>query len=692
MTSPPEARTNHTAVWTGSKMIVWGGMATFVGYFNTGGIWTPGPGGGSWTALDTLTDVPDGRENHTAVWTGSKMVVWGGYNDTNGYLRDGGVWEDTGGGGTWTQMPTVGNMPSGRELHTAVWTGSEMVIWGGANLANGSLGDGGIWQDSGGAGTWIAGGVSAASAPEARQQHTAVWTGSEMIVWGGFNDHRSIGDEVLANGGIWTSSENSWQAVPETGSPSMRYRHAAAWVGGRMVVWGGFDYVTLGTGDIFDPSATGDAWSPATQVGAPVRRLDLTAVSTGSQMVVWGGANSGSTDTGGAFDVPGESIEAIRSVNASALPKQTMMLSGARVLMIADEQPRTRIYCAPNATIYVHNNPTETVSVEFGLVAAPICPDYWLLPDTATSDMPEGIVGAQGAYLTGTLAADQTGACVWGGATAEAELVNTGSFFNETTLTWHAMDAADADAPSARIRHACVALGEKMLVWGGQGVFGLLDDGAIYDRSGDTWEALAVDAAQPSARAGHGSTCDGAGNVYVFGGVTASGVVADGGMYVDGSGWSTDHLDASGVLAPRVDAFVFWSDALTDDCLIVWGGNDADGTPLCDGATYAASTWTALPSTNAPPQGYGRQACIAPGGHLLVYGGLIESPTGGLVYDHNLYDFDPDAGAWASPHAIGNPCRPHLGFRLFHTGLGSHNNLLMVGGFVGAEPVAGFVW
>src|SRR5213080_4596666 len=33
----------------------------------------------SWTATSTL-NAPDGREFHTAVWTGTEMIVWGGYN------------------------------------------------------------------------------------------------------------------------------------------------------------------------------------------------------------------------------------------------------------------------------------------------------------------------------------------------------------------------------------------------------------------------------------------------------------------------------------------------------------------------------------------------------------------------------------------------------------------------------------
>jgi hypothetical protein len=62
----------HTAVWTGSKMIVWGGYP----YMNTGGIYDLGAD--TWTATST-TNVPSGRADHTAVWTGSTMIVWGGF-------------------------------------------------------------------------------------------------------------------------------------------------------------------------------------------------------------------------------------------------------------------------------------------------------------------------------------------------------------------------------------------------------------------------------------------------------------------------------------------------------------------------------------------------------------------------------------------------------------------------------------
>ena len=66
-------RSVHTAVWTGSEMIVWGGE--FSGYSNTGGRYNPSTD--SWTAT-SLTNAPSARDGHTAVWTGSEMIVWGG--------------------------------------------------------------------------------------------------------------------------------------------------------------------------------------------------------------------------------------------------------------------------------------------------------------------------------------------------------------------------------------------------------------------------------------------------------------------------------------------------------------------------------------------------------------------------------------------------------------------------------------
>ena len=69
----------HTAVWTGSEMIVWGGLTTAAA-LNTGGRYDPATD--SWTATST-TNAPEARYYHTAVWTGTGMIVWGGDGATS---------------------------------------------------------------------------------------------------------------------------------------------------------------------------------------------------------------------------------------------------------------------------------------------------------------------------------------------------------------------------------------------------------------------------------------------------------------------------------------------------------------------------------------------------------------------------------------------------------------------------------
>ena len=72
-TNAPVDRQWQTAVWTGSEMIVWGGFH-FVGFVNTGGKYRPITN--SWTAT-SITNAPSARYGHSAVWTGSQMIVWG---------------------------------------------------------------------------------------------------------------------------------------------------------------------------------------------------------------------------------------------------------------------------------------------------------------------------------------------------------------------------------------------------------------------------------------------------------------------------------------------------------------------------------------------------------------------------------------------------------------------------------------
>jgi hypothetical protein len=69
-------------------MVVWGGVVSVGGLANTGGQYDPG--GDSW--IPTSTDfAPPARTRHTAVWSGTRMIVWGGEGPA-GILDAGGQW------------------------------------------------------------------------------------------------------------------------------------------------------------------------------------------------------------------------------------------------------------------------------------------------------------------------------------------------------------------------------------------------------------------------------------------------------------------------------------------------------------------------------------------------------------------------------------------------------------------------
>ena len=70
----PEARMGHTAVWTGSLMILWGGWNTPYGFYaplNSGGRYAPGAD--LWTPTSTTMDVPPVRSEEPSE-TGSSAA------------------------------------------------------------------------------------------------------------------------------------------------------------------------------------------------------------------------------------------------------------------------------------------------------------------------------------------------------------------------------------------------------------------------------------------------------------------------------------------------------------------------------------------------------------------------------------------------------------------------------------------
>ncbi|MEY4630146.1 MAG: hypothetical protein RIQ81_266 [Pseudomonadota bacterium] len=267
----------------------------------------------SWTATST-TQAPALRRHHAAVWTGSKLIVWGGGTGGEPVLvpvATGGIYDPV--ADSWTAVQTAG-APDARQNHAAIWTGSKMIVWGGIDRVTETA------FDSGGAfdpvlNQWS--NISAVGAPSPRwfpYSVGAVWTGTEMIVWGGSVFQDGVFG-VTNTGGHYDPSSNSWSSTTLDGAPLMRRGHAMHWAGTKLVVWGGVDDqgAAYGDGAIYIP---GTGWSSITSTNAPDARTNFTSVLAGTKMMVWGGHNGSELQTGSVYDIPGNQWTAMETTNA----------------------------------------------------------------------------------------------------------------------------------------------------------------------------------------------------------------------------------------------------------------------------------------------------------------------------------------------------------------------------------------
>lgn len=299
MSSP--SRWQHTAVWTGSKMVVWGGLY----YYSESSSYARNDGAAydpvadSWTAI--ATSPLSNRWGHDAVWstTTNEMIVWGGgVGASSGQqYADGAAYDPV--TNTWEALPPAPITP--RWKHSMVWTGAEVVIWGGQNYTNGYLRDGARYDPKTKIWTKF---PDPPAGLDGRFDHVSVYSGKEMLVWGGYSGispyARNDGARYLP-GGSWSAFSTPMDDVFATGTSSKRFAVQAWFGGGKLWLWTGAagtstsSYAAAG-GAWYDPST--DKWGTMDVTGAPTTpRTRASVVWTGKEAILWGGSNysTGST-------------------------------------------------------------------------------------------------------------------------------------------------------------------------------------------------------------------------------------------------------------------------------------------------------------------------------------------------------------------------------------------------------------
>ncbi|MBZ5639096.1 MAG: HYR domain-containing protein [Acidobacteriia bacterium] len=536
-------------------------------------------------------------------------------------------------------------LPTQRMEHTAVWTGSEMIVWGGRGRTYPQeLDTGGRYDPV--TDTWRH--MSTAGAPSPRGDHTAVWTGTEMIVWGGYGG--------LNTGGRYNPVTDEWKPTSTVSAPDPRRGHTAAWTGREMIVWGG----GLNSGGRYDP--TTDSWTPTDTRNAPSSGL---AIWTGRELLVW----SGSCSSGLRYD---PSTNEWTPFSATGAPSSCSCSTYSLAVWTGKEEI---VSCSGSwPPEFGKYNPTENTwspmeSPEVGARALAWTADRVVAVSTqgiAAYDPADGTWGPTSPYCLdnglwdpSTVSTD-TLAIVWGGGESGGHLYNSGLRYDPRTGSCTRTSTLNAPHSMAwPDDNRAVWAGSAMVTWGGWGTPTRVDR---YDVTTDSWSSVSAPLA--------GSVVSADGQVIWWDGTT-------GGRYDPVSDSWQPVSTANAPQNPQVlvstgtsvVALSSWSGGVYDLATDFWTPIPVSGPPPCTGfalwagdrvmlwchsegawfdfETYA---WQPIPPPPGPTLEYDR--VVWTGAEMILWGAVSK---GQGEYESDGYRFAPSTGTWTHVSQLDAP-------------------------------------
>ncbi len=263
--APIEIDAGLTSVWTGEEMLVSGLTAapdgSLLGAVEVAAAYDPETNG--WRRLGAPPKT-ESSCRRSAVWTGTEMLVWGCGPTAFNPQAD-----------RWRRLPAA---PIGAP-GLAVWTGRELIGWGGGCCGDATA-DGAAYDPAGN--TWRR---LAPSPLAGSQSPLGAWTGRELILFVSGLDPDGRPIEGAARAAAYRPATDAWRRIAPM--PSPRNGARALWDGREVLVVGGID--ARGR-----PATVGYAYNPATNRWRslpPMQGGAVQAVSvwTGSQLLVFGG-------------------------------------------------------------------------------------------------------------------------------------------------------------------------------------------------------------------------------------------------------------------------------------------------------------------------------------------------------------------------------------------------------------------
>jgi hypothetical protein len=229
--SPPEMRDRAATAWTGSELIVWGGYVYEVGFgegplSHEGSVFDAASRRWEPMAAGPLS----ARSAAASAWTGEEFLVWGGRSretccrpsDTELFLNDGAAYDPA--TRTWRRLPDA---PIEARAPLSVWTGEEMIVWGSRDRFVRHR-DGAAYDPR--SNTWR----RIADGPIELTDAVAVWSGEEMFVFGAALHGGNVPETETAIGAAYDPATDSWRRLPPS-LDSNPNANTAVWADERLI-------------------------------------------------------------------------------------------------------------------------------------------------------------------------------------------------------------------------------------------------------------------------------------------------------------------------------------------------------------------------------------------------------------------------------------------------------------------------
>ena len=269
--APVAPRAQDVVVWTGKELIVWGGTTVqdSASLYGSGAAYDPATN--SWRMLPRGPLSP--RADASGVWTGSELVIFGGYErSANGKsfpaTNQAAAYDPS--TDRWRMLASAPLAP--RYSAVALWTGKEVLVLGGTSPSASQYGDGAALDP--GTGKW-----SHIAAPVPPSGHQLDWqlathAGGEILAFSFWSERKALGGGSYSMSGgadlfSYSLGSGSWTLTPARAN-SVPGPEEAVWTG-RVLVVRGAPYncgacpgpLTAEITDLYDPGT--NTWTPSRQ-------------------------------------------------------------------------------------------------------------------------------------------------------------------------------------------------------------------------------------------------------------------------------------------------------------------------------------------------------------------------------------------------------------------------------------------